>query len=67
VLAHAPFGGDQVARFEAVEGLINGAVVDVEPPAGALLEPFENLESVAVAPDERLQDEDVEIAFEDGH
>src|SRR6185437_13129819 len=67
LVAQPPHGGEEVALLEAVKGLIHGAVVDLEAAAGALLEPFEDLEAVHVAPGEGFEHEHVEVALEDGH
>ena len=52
--------------FQAVERLVERAVLDPEAPAGLVLEPGRDLEPVHGAPGQRLEDEDVEGALEEG-
>src|ERR1051326_890992 len=67
LVAHAPLGVDEIALFQAVQRLVNRTVMDVETATRALFEPFENFESVHLAPGQRLEDEHIEVALEDGH
>src|SRR6187402_3426032 len=66
VLRHAPIRLQQSFLLEAVHGLVQRRVFDVERSAGGLLEPGDDLEAVHRGPGQRAKYEEVEGAFEDG-
>src|SRR6187399_1145418 len=63
VLRDPPLGRNELAPLEAVEPLVERAIVHVERAARALLEPAGNLEPVHGLPRERAQDQQVERAL----
>src|SRR5262245_53162881 len=67
VLRYPPLGGDELPLFHAVKCLQQGGVIDDDAFVGSLLEPGRDLERVHGRPGERLENEDVEGAFQEGH
>src|SRR5262245_31212263 len=66
VLGDAPFRAEEAFFLEAVDGLVEGGVVEVQRAVGGALEPGDDLEAVHRSPAEGAEDEEVEGAFEDG-
>ena len=63
-LGRSPFGIDQAAQFEAVEGGVERSFLDVQLIAGGLLEPAGNAVAVAGPPGDGPEDERLERAVE---
>src|SRR5262249_40392256 len=62
VVAHAPFGGEQALKLQAVERGVERALFDFERTAGDLADAEEYAVAVQGAERHGLQDEDVEGA-----
>src|SRR5215216_2062490 len=60
VLGDAPARAHELALLEAVERLVQRAVVDGEPAAGGAFEPARDAEAVHLVPAEGLEDQEVE-------
>src|SRR5688500_14899056 len=65
VLREPPLGLDPAALLQAVEGGVEGALLDAEGVVGRLADPARDGVAVARAPAEGLEDEDVERALEE--
>ena len=66
VLRDAPLGGDEVPFLESMEGLVEGAVTDIERAIRSRFDPLRDLEAVHWRPAQSFEDEGVERAFDDG-
>ncbi len=65
VVGKAPLGLDEAALLEAVEGGIEGAVLDVEVVLGGGTDPGGDGVAVAGSPAQGLENEDIEGALEE--